>query len=228
MAWDEGGSFDAGDGAPGMLAMISVLIVDDHELFRAGLRSRLENESDITPVGEAGTVEQAVVKARTLQPDLVLLDLLLPRKSGYEAIPELVRVSPESKVLVVSSHAAPSSVRRAISAGASGYIPKRASYDELVTAIRRVAAGERYVDPDLGAQLIVADGAPALEPLSDRERDVLHLLALGYTNQEIGKKLFISVRTVDTHRAHNMRKLRHETRAELVLFALATGLIGPS
>jgi DNA-binding NarL/FixJ family response regulator len=137
-------------------------------------------------------------------------------------------VSPQSRVLVLSSQAAPSSVRQAISAGASGYLPKRASDGELVDAIRRVAAGERYVEPDLGAQLVVADGVPALEPLSDRERDVLHLLALGHTNQEIGKKLYISVRTVDTHRAHIMRKLRLETRAELVLFALANGLIGPA
>jgi DNA-binding NarL/FixJ family response regulator len=207
--------------------MISVLLVDDHELLRAGLRSRLETERDITPVGEAGTAEQAVVKARSLQPDVVLLDLLLPRKSGSEAIPELTKVSPESKVLVVSSQTAPSSVREAITAGAAGYIAKRASDDALVTAIRRIAAGERYVDTALGASLVVADGSPALDPLSEREHDVLQRLALGYTNQEIGKKLFISVRTVDTHRAHIMRKLRLETRAELVLFALANGLIGP-
>jgi DNA-binding NarL/FixJ family response regulator len=129
-------------------------------------------------------------------------------------------------VLVVSSQASPSAVRRSIEAGASGYLPKRASDLELVEAIRRVAAGERYVEPDLGAQLVVADNVPALDPLSERERDVLHLLALGHTNQEIGKSLFISVRTVDTHRAHIMRKLRLETRAELVLFALSNGLIG--
>jgi DNA-binding NarL/FixJ family response regulator len=208
--------------------MISVLIVDDHEIVRAGIRHRLETEPDIAPVGEAGTAEQAIVRARALQPNLVLLDLLMPRKSGYEAIPEILSVSPQSRVLVLSSQAAPSSVRQAISAGASGYLPKRASDGELVDAIRRVAAGERYVEPDLGAQLVVADGVPALEPLSDRERDVLHLLALGHTNQEIGKKLYISVRTVDTHRAHIMRKLRLETRAELVLFALANGLIGPA
>ena len=208
--------------------MIRVLLVDDHAMLRTGMRHLLEAEPDITPVGEAGTAEQAVVKARALQPDLVLLDLLMPRKSGYEAIPEILSVSPKSRVLVLSSQAAPSSVRQAISAGASGYLPKRASDEELVDAIHRVAGGGRYVEPDLGAQLVVADGMPALEPLSDRERDVLHLLALGHTNQEIGKKLYISVRTVDTHRAHIMRKLRLETRAELVLFALANGLIGPS
>jgi DNA-binding NarL/FixJ family response regulator len=208
--------------------MISVLIVDDHALFRTGLRCRLELEHDIVPVGEAATAEQAVMKARALQPNLVLLDLLLPGTSGYEVIPELAKVSPRSRVLVISSQAAPSSVRQALSAGAAGYVPKRASDQELVAAIRRVAAGEGYVDPDLGAKLVVANGSPALEPLSERERDILQLLALGYTNQEIGRRRFISVRTVDAHRAHIMRKLRLETRAELVLFALANGLIGPS
>jgi DNA-binding NarL/FixJ family response regulator len=130
-------------------------------------------------------------------------------------------------VLVVSSQAAPSSVRRALTAGAAGYVPKRASDGELVAAIRRVANGEGYVDPDLGARLVVDAASPALGPLSDRERDVLHLLALGYTNQEIGQRLFISVRTVDTHRAHVMLKLGFATRAELVMFALANGVIGP-
>lgn len=208
--------------------MISVLIVDDHALFRAGLRCRLELEHDITPVGEAATAEEAVGKARSLQPDLVLLDLLLPGTSGQDAIPKLAKVSPGSRVLVVSSQAAPSSVRQALSAGAAGYVPKRASDQELVAAIRQVAAGEGYVDPDLGAKLVVPDRSAALEPLSERERDILQLLALGCTNQEIGRKRFISVRTVDTHRAHIMRKLGLETRAELVLFALANGLLGPS
>ncbi len=208
--------------------MIRVLLVDDHAVFRSSLRLRLEQEHGIVPVGEAGTAEQAISKARTLEPDVVLLDLLLPRKSGYQAIPEILRVSPQSRVLVVSSQTGPTSVRQAVLAGAHGYVPKRASDTELVEAVRRVAAGERYVDPDLGAQLVVADGVPALDPLSEREREVLHLLALGHTNQEIGSKLFISVRTVDTHRAHITRKLQLETRAELVLFALANGLIGPT
>jgi DNA-binding NarL/FixJ family response regulator len=208
--------------------MIRVLIVDDHALLRAGLRSRLESEPGIAVVGEADTAERAANLARKLQPDLILLDLLLPRKGGYDAIPELRAVAPEAKILVLSSQAAPSSVRRALSAGAAGYLPKRSSDRELVTAIRAVAEGAGYVEPDLGARLVTPNGSPALEPLSERERDIVHLLALGYTNQEIGKKLYISVRTVDTHRAHIMRKLELETRAELVMFALANGVIGPN
>jgi DNA-binding NarL/FixJ family response regulator len=207
--------------------MIRVLIVDDHALLRAGLRSRLEREPGIAVVGEADTAERAAVLARKLQPDLILLDLLLPRKGGYDAIPELRAVAPEAKILVLSSQAAPSSVRRALSAGAAGYLPKRSSDRELVTAIRAVAEGAGYVEPDLGARLVTPNGSSALEPLSERERDIVHLLALGYTNQEIGKKLFISVRTVDTHRAHIMQKLELQTRAELVMFALANGVIGP-
>src|SRR6266516_1126625 len=145
--------------------MISVLIVDDHALFRAALCCRLELEHDITPVGEAATAEQAVVKARALQPKLVLLDLLLPGKSGYEAIPELVKVSPRSKVLAISSQAAPSSVRQALSAGAAGYVPKRASDQELVAAIRRVAVGAGSSAAGPGAKRMVAAGLPVLDRL---------------------------------------------------------------
>jgi DNA-binding NarL/FixJ family response regulator len=204
--------------------MIRVLIVDDHGVIRSGLRSRLAAEKDIETVGEAESVEQAVIKARALQPDLVLLDLLMPRTSGYEAITLLIQVSPQSKILVCSALSGASSVRQALSAGAQGYLSKRVSGTDLLTAIRRVAGGERYVDPTLGPKL-VSPTTGGLGAISERERDVLHLLALGYTNQEIASKLFLSVRTVDTHRAHIMRKLELATRAELVLYALANGLI---
>jgi two-component system, NarL family, response regulator NreC len=206
--------------------LISVLLVDDHALFSAGLRSRLEQERDVGPINDARTPEQALLKARMLQPNVVLLDLLLPRRSGADLVPEISRIAPRSRIIVVSSQANPTAVRQAIAAGAAGYVPKHASERELVEAIRRVAAGGRYVDPDLGAQLVVPDALPELEPLTDRERDVFTLLALGYTNQEIGKRLFISVRTVNSHRAHVMQKLRLETRAELVLLALSSGVVG--
>jgi DNA-binding NarL/FixJ family response regulator len=204
--------------------MIRILIVDDHGIIRSGLRSRLAAERDVEAVGEAESVEQAVIKARALQPDLVLLDLLMPRASGYEAIPRLAEVSPQSKILVCSALSGASSVRQALLAGAHGYVSKRASGTELLTAIRRVAGGERYVDPALGAKL-VRTRTDGLGAITERERDVLELLAFAYTNQEIASKLFISVRTVDTHRAHIMRKLELTTRAELVLYALANGLI---
>jgi DNA-binding NarL/FixJ family response regulator len=191
------------------------------------MRSRLEREADISVLGEAATAEQVVATTRALRPDVVLLDLLLPRKNGWDVIPDLLCQDPSPRVLVVSSQAAPSWVRRALSAGAAGYLPKRASDRDLVAAIRSIAAGLGYVDPDLGAKLVVDGALPALAPLSARERDVLHLLALGYRNHEIATRLFISVRTVDTHRAHIMLKLSLETRAELVMFALANGVIGP-
>jgi DNA-binding NarL/FixJ family response regulator len=204
---------------------IRVLIVDDDDRVRAALRSRLEQARDIDPVGEARSADEAVTRAKTLQPDVVLLDLLMPRKRGIEAIAGILTASPDTRILMVSSQGAVSSVRRALIAGAAGYIPKRSSDRQLLDAIRQIDAGNGYLDPALGAELVVPRASSALEPLSGRERDVLELLALGYTNQEIGKQLFISVRTVDTHRAHVMSKLALESRAELVLFALANGVI---
>ena len=206
--------------------MIGVVIVDDHAVLRAGIRSRLEREPDIEVLGEAANADQAVERCAALGPDVVLLDLLLPRRSGSEAIPELLRRAPGSRILILSSQAAPSWVRRALTAGAAGYLSKLASDQELATAIRCVARGEGFVESALGAKLVVDNSQTALGALSERERDVLQLLALGYTNQEIAARLFISVRTVDTHRAHIMLKLALETRAELVMFSLAHGVIG--
>jgi DNA-binding NarL/FixJ family response regulator len=207
--------------------VIRVLLVDDHALLRAGIRARLAAERDVTVVGEAATGEEAVARARTLHPDVVLLDLLLPSRGGCDTIPELLRHSPDSRVLVVSSQASASWVRQALTAGASGYVSKSATDGELLTALRQVAGGDGYVEPKLGAKLVVDGPVPALEPLSDRERDVMQLLALGHTNREIAERLFISVRTVDAHRAHIMLKLGLESRAELVMCALSNGIIRP-
>ena len=202
-----------------------ILIVDDHGLVRAGLRARLAGEADIVPVGEAGNAADAVSLAERLQPDLILLDVVLPRTNGCDAIAPLRRVAAGTKILMMSAQASASTVRRALLAGASGYISKGSSDQALIGAMRRICAGETYVEPSLGARLVVGDQLAALQPLSERECDILYQLALGYTNQEIARSLFISVRTVDSHRAHIMRKLRLGTRAELVMFALAHGLI---
>jgi DNA-binding NarL/FixJ family response regulator len=208
--------------------MINVLVADDHAILRTGIRAVLEQEPDITVVGLAASADQAVAKARALQPDVILLDVVMPRKSGFEALPELHRVAPDARVIMLSMQTSPSSIRKALNAGAVGFVAKHASEADLVDAIRRVAAGARYVDPELAGDLVVLDSAALTEPLSERERDVLFMLALGYTNQEVAEQLYISVRTVDTHRAHLMRKLNLRTRAELVLYALANGLIGPT
>ena len=210
--------------------MIRIVIVDDHAVVRSGLRMLLEAESDLEVVAEAGDAREAVLTVRAEKPDVVLLDVTMPGESGIDALPKLLHEAPEAKVLMLSMQDDPRYVREAFAAGASGYVLKEAADAEVVGAVREVAAGSSYVHPVLGARMITAEAeakaAAESDPLSDREREVLRLLALGHTNQEIAKELFISVRTAETHRAHIMQKLRLTTRAELVRYALANGLIG--
>jgi two-component system response regulator NreC len=208
---------------------VRVLIVDDHAVVRAGLRLLLEAEEDIEPVAEASSAREAVFEARTARPDVILLDVVMPDQSGLDVLPQLLEESPESYVLVLSMQDDPQYVRQAFAAGASGYVLKEAADTEVVDAIREVARGGRYVHPTLGARLVEADAEERKraesDPLSEREREVLRLLALGHTNQEIAKMLYISVRTAETHRAHIMQKLRLQSRAELVRYALEQGLL---
>ena len=187
---------------------IRVLIVDDHALVRSGLRLLLEAEPDVSVDGEAGDAEQAVRLARLHKPDVVLLDVVMPGRSGLDAVPEILDAAPAARILVLSMQDDPSYVRRAFSVGAAGYLLKEAADDELVEAAEAEARARAEADP-----------------LSEREREVLRLLALGYTNQEVAKLLFISVRTAETHRAHLMQKLRLSTRAELVRYALQHRLL---
>ncbi len=209
--------------------MISVVVVDDHAVVRSGLRLLLERQEDIEVVGEAGNAKDAVFRARALKPDVMLLDVVMPGESGIDALPQLQKESPGTKVLVLSMQDDPSYVREAFGAGASGYVLKEAADEEVVSAIREVAAGGSYVHPALGARLVAAEAAERAaaeaDPLSEREREILRLLALGHTNQEIAQQLYISVRTAESHRAHIMQKLRLTTRAELVRYALAHGLL---
>jgi two-component system response regulator NreC len=206
-----------------------VLIVDDHAVVRSGLRLLIDAEDDLETAGEAATAREAIFEARSLKPDVILLDVVMPEQSGLEAIPQLVHENPDTKVLVLSMQDEPRYVREAFETGASGYVLKEAADSELVAAIREVAKGGRYVHPELGARLVAAETDERRraeeDPLSEREREVLRLLALGHTNQEIAKQLFISVRTAETHRAHIMQKLRLSSRAELVRYALDQGLL---
>ena len=189
----------------------------------------LEAEDDLEPVGEAGTAREAIFEARSTKPDVILLDVVMPEQSGLDAIPTLLHEHPETKILVLSMQDDPRYVREAFAAGASGYVLKEAADNEVVAAVREVAGGGRYVHPELGARLVAAETEELKraeeDPLSERENEVLRLLALGHTNQEIAKQLFISVRTAETHRAHIMQKLRLSTRAELVRYALDRGLL---
>jgi len=210
---------------------IRVLIVDDHTLVRSGLRLLLEAEEGFAVEDEAGDAEGAIRLARLHKPDVVLLDVVMPGMSGIDAAGEILEASPHTRILVLSMQDDPSYVRQAFTAGASGYLLKEAADDDLVHAVREVAGGGRYVHPTLGARLAAAEAEAQAraeaDPLSDREREVLRLLALGHTNQEIAKLLFISVRTAETHRAHVMQKLRLSTRAELVRHAISQGLLEP-
>ena len=208
---------------------VRVLIVDDHAVVRAGLKLLLEAEEDLDAVGEAGSARDAIFQARSVKPDMILLDVVMPDQSGLDVVPQLLREHPDAKVLVLSMQDDPRYVREAFAAGASGYVLKEAADTELVAAIREVARGGRYVHPELGARLVAAETEERRraeeDPLSEREREVLRLLALGHTNQEIAKQLYISVRTAETHRAHIMQKLRLQSRAELVRYAIAQGLL---
>jgi two-component system response regulator NreC len=196
---------------------------------RSGISLLLAQEPDMEPVGEASTGREAIFEARTLKPDVILMDVVMPDQTGLEALPQLLHEHPEVKVLFLSMQDDPRYVREAFSAGASGYVLKEAADTEVVAAVREVSRGGRYVNPELGARLVAAEAAAQRradeDPLSDREREVLRLLALGHTNQEIARQLYISVRTAETHRAHIMQKLGLTSRAELVRYAMSRGLL---
>lgn len=212
-----------------MAEPIRVLVVDDHAVVRSGIRLLLSQEDGIEPVGEAGTGREAVFQARSLKPDVILMDVVMPDQTGLEVLPTLIHEHPETKVVLLSMQDDPRYVREAFAAGASGYVLKEAADAEVVAAVREAARGGNYVNPALGAKLLAAQASDARQaeedPLSEREHEVLRLLALGHTNQEIATQLFISVRTAETHRAHIMQKLRLTTRAELVRYAIDAGML---
>jgi two-component system response regulator NreC len=209
--------------------LIRIVIVDDHAVVRSGLKLLLDGQEDLEVVGEAGDARTAVFEVRAQKPDVILMDVVMPTGSGIEATPAVLKEAPAAKVLILSMQDDPAYVREAFAAGASGYVLKEGADTELVEAVREVAGGRRYVHPTLGARLVAAEAderARAEEdPLSEREHEILRLLALGHTNQEIASELYLSVRTVETHRAHIMQKLRISTRAELVRYALEHGVL---
>jgi two-component system response regulator NreC len=201
--------------------MIAIVLADDHEIVRTGLRLILEAEPDLTVVAEAADVDSTVRCVRDCSPAVLLLDLNMGDESSLPLIPRIVAEHPETRIVVLTMQDDPSFAREALRAGALGYVLKQGAGDELVKAVRLAAGGKTYLNPRLGAQVAVAWEAvtTSSDGLSERELEVLRLLALGHTNAEIAEQLILSVRTIETHRANIQSKTGKHTRADLVRYA---------
>ena len=212
----------AADAAP-----ITIVLADDHAVVRRGLELLLAAEDGFEVVASVGDVAAAIRTTRGHKPDVLVLDLNMPGGSSLEAIPEILAASPGTNIAVLTMQNEPAFARQALASGALAYVLKEAADDELVEAVRRAAAGQTYLNPQLGAR-IAAEPAQAAGPpddLSQREVEVLRMIALGHTNAEIAEGLFLSIRTVESHRAHIQQKLRRSSRADLVRYALDHGLV---
>src|SRR5262245_15442015 len=210
---------------------ITIVLADDHAVVRKGLRLLLDAEDGFEVVAEAGSAEDAMRYVRGHRPAVLVLDLNMPGElTSLDAIPDVQAAGEGTKVVVLTMQEDPEFARRALGSGAAGYVLKEAADDELVEAVRRAAAGDTYLNPRLGAALAAAPPTPAGPPddLTERELEILRLIALGHTNVEIGEQLYLSVRTVESHRAHIQQKLRRSSRAELVRYALDHGLLDES
>jgi two-component system response regulator NreC len=206
---------------------IRIVVADDHQVVRTGLRMLLDAEADFEVVAEAGDVGSATRSVLGYKPDVLVLDLNMPDGSSLPAIPKMLTDSPQTNIVVLTMQEDPAFAREALQAGARGYVLKDAADTELVEAVRMAAEGRTYLHPELGARIASEPQKPAGPPddLTEREVEILRLIALGHTNVEIGKQLYLSVRTVESHRAHIQQKTRRTTRSELVRYALENSLI---
>ncbi|MEM7415265.1 MAG: response regulator transcription factor [Gemmatimonadota bacterium] len=210
---------------------IRILLVDDHAMFRAGIRALIEAEPRLEVVGEAASGDEAVDRVRELKPDVVVMDLSMPGSNGLEATRRIRALGVETNILVLTVHAEEEYLVPVVEAGASGYLTKTSADTDLLEAIRMVARGQVYLPPKAATLLLrryqqaEGDTGPGLDDLSAREQEVLGLTAEGYSSREIGEKLFISPKTVDTYRARIMQKLGLSHRSEVVRFALRVGLL---
>jgi DNA-binding NarL/FixJ family response regulator len=210
--------------------MIRILLADDHDLVRAGFRALLQNLEGIQVVGEAADGRQVLQLVETLKPDLVLMDIAMPELNGLEATARIVSEFSQVRVLILSMHANEEYARRAIRAGALGYLLKRASTAELEFAVRAVARGEPYLTPAISKHLLAdfarrSEPASPLDQLSPRQREILQLIAEGYSRKEIAEKLSLSVKSFDVYRSEIMAQLGIEDTAGLVRFAIQAGLV---
>lgn len=205
-------------------AVTTIVLADDHAVVRSALHMLLEAEPDFEVVAEAGDADTARRYVLGHKPTVLVLDLNMPGRPSLEVIPDIREASPQTEIVVLTMQSEPAFARKALQAGVRGYVLKEAADTELVQAVRSAADGETYLQPSLGARLAAEPDGPA-DDLTDREREVLRLIALGHTNAEIAEQLFLSIRTVETHRAHIQQKLGVSTRAELVRYAFEQKLI---
>jgi two-component system response regulator NreC len=215
---------DPSNGTPGV-DRISVVLADDHVVVRSALRLLLEGEPDIEVVAEAGDADTAARFVKGHRPTVLILDVNMPGESGLAAIPRIRGETPETQIVVLTMQDETAFARQALQAGVLAYILKEAASEELVKAVRMAAIGKTYLQPELGARLAAEPETPTPDDLSDRELEVLRLIALGHTNNEIAKQLFLSIRTVESHRSHIQQKLGLTNRAELVRYAIDRGLV---
>jgi len=205
---------------------LTIVLADDHKVVRSALHMLLEAEPDIEVVAEAGTADDAVRYARGHKPTVLILDLDMPGRPSLEAIPDIAEASPDTHIVILTMRSEPEFARQALKLGVRGYVLKEAADAELVQAVRSAAAGETYLQPALGARLAAEANEQDADGLTERESGILELIALGHTNAEIAEQLFLSIRTVESHRANLQSKLDLNTRAELVRYALDHGIIG--
>lgn len=212
---------------------IHILLADDHTILRAGLKMMLNAQPDMEVVGEASEGRQAITESLRLQPDIVLMDITMPDMNGIEATRQIKKVQPGVKVLVLTMHENDEYVFQALRAGASGYMLKEAADTELITALHVIQSGQFYLSPSAQSVMVgdylqrmrAGEEKDSYSSLTEREREILKLVAEGYTNNQIAEQLVISPKTVDTHRTHVMDKLNLHSRAELVKYAMRRGLL---
>jgi len=211
-------------------SQIRLLLVDDHTVLRSGLRLLLDSNQDMTVVGEAESGEEAIEKVKECNPDIVLLDISMPGMGGIHALEKIKQIS-EAKVLLLTMHADEEYLKEGLQAGASGYVLKQAADSELIGAIREVYNGQIYLDTGMAQSLLktiyhpISNKKQINSTLTDREREVLKLIALGYTNKEIGEILVVSVKTVESHKTKIMEKIKCKKRSEMVRYAIENGYI---